>query len=533
MGSEASSGTPLRRQMTTRRWLTVLLLTMTALVLLGGGAGAAVLRHTAEVSDHLADRIAPARTAVGQLDSGLLAQAAAVRGHVVTGDARFVDSYRRGVEAERATMTRLRGLLTGEAAALGQLDEAQRLADRWRDRFAERLVGARRAGATPQELAPLVTGDAETFEAVRAELTGLVGRLDRIRDAGRGDLDRARALRDLTFVSILAALLLCGIVGSVLVRTRVLRPLDRLGASVRQVAGGDFRHRLRPDGPADIARLTTDVETMRRTVVQAWESSQHDRDALEQQAAELRRSNEDLEQFAYVASHDLQEPLRKVASFCQMLERRYADQLDDRARQYIGFAVDGASRMQELINDLLTFSRIGRVYAEQREVDLAEVLAQAEANLSRAVEEAGATITHDPLPTVRGEPTLLTMLWQNLLGNAVKFRSPDRAPLVRVTVAETPEGWSFAVEDNGIGIDPRYAEKIFVIFQRLHPRGAYPGTGIGLAICKKVVEHHGGTLSLDEAYQGGTRFVFTMPRVPAAVVPGQSGEPAAEQRVPV
>ncbi|MDT0531677.1 ATP-binding protein [Micromonospora sp. DSM 115977] len=514
--------------MTTRRWLTVLLLTMTALVLLGGGAGAAALRHTAAVSNHLADQVAPARTAVGQLDSGLLAQAAAVRGHVVTADPRFLEAYRRGVESERVTMSRLRELLAGEPEALADLDRAQRLADRWRTEFAERLVASRQAGGTPQELAPLVTGDAETFAAVRAELTGLVARLDGIRDAGRDDLDRARALRDLTFVAILAALLLCGIVGSVLVRTRVLRPLDRLGASVRQVAGGDFRHRLRPDGPADIARLTSDVETMRRTVVEAWERSQHDRDALEQQAAELRRSNEDLEQFAYVASHDLQEPLRKVASFCQMLERRYADQLDDRARQYIGFAVDGASRMQELINDLLTFSRIGRVYGELREVDLAEVFAQAESNLSRAVDESGATITRDPLPTVRGEPTLLTMLWQNLLGNAVKFRSPDRAPLIRVTVTDTPQDWSFAVEDNGIGIDPRYAEKIFVIFQRLHPRGTYPGTGIGLAVCKKVVEFHGGTLSLDEAYRDGTRFVFTMPRLPTAVVPAQPGEPATE-----
>jgi signal transduction histidine kinase len=514
--------------MTTRRWLSVLLLTMTALVLLGGGFGALALTHTATVSNHLADRIAPARTAVGELDNGLLVQAAAVRGHVLTGEARFVDSYRRGIEAERATVARLRDLLSDEPAALADLDRAQRLADRWRTDFAERLITARQAGGTPAELTPVATEDATAFDAARGELTGLAGWLDGIRDAGREDLDRARALRDLTFVTILAALLVCGVLGSVLVRTRVLRPLERLGASVQQVAGGDFRHRLRPEGPADIARLTSDVETMRRAVVDAWERSQHDRDALEQQAAELRRSNEDLEQFAYVASHDLQEPLRKVASFCQMLERRYADQLDDRARQYIGFAVDGATRMQELISGLLTFSRIGRVYGDLREVDLAEVFTQAETNLSRAVDEAGATITRDPLPSVQGDPTLLTMLWQNLLGNAIKFRSPDRAPLIRVSVADTPDGWSFAVEDNGIGIDPRYAEKIFVIFQRLHPRGAYPGTGIGLAVCKKIVEYHGGTLALDEAYRDGARFVFTLPRAATVVVPEQPGEPATE-----
>ncbi|MCM0678672.1 ATP-binding protein [Micromonospora phytophila] len=506
---------------------------MTALVLLGGGVGAAALTHTAAVSDRLADRIAPSRTAVGQLDVGLLDQATAVHTYVITGDPALLTPYRGGIDAERATVARLRNLLADEPEALDDLERAGQLADRWRADFAEPLVGSRRAATTPVELAPVVTREAAAFQAARAQLTGLAGRLDRIRDAGRRNLDHARALRDLTFVAILAALLLSSIVSSVLVRTTVLRPLERLGASVRQVAGGDFRHQLRAQGPADIARLTTDVETMRQRVVDALERSQHDRDALEQQAAELRRSNEDLEQFAYVASHDLQEPLRKIASFCQLLERRYADQLDDRARQYIGFAVDGATRMQELIHDLLTFSRIGRVYADLREVDLTEVFAQAESNLSRAVEEAGATVTCDPLPTVQGDPTLLTMLWQNLLGNAVKFRSPDRDPLIRVTATRTPEGWSFAVEDNGIGIDPRYADKIFVIFQRLHPRGTYPGTGIGLAVCKKIVEYHGGTLALDEAYTGGARFRFTLPPAPAVVVPEQPGEPAAEQAATV
>ncbi|MGS2616633.1 sensor histidine kinase [Micromonospora sp. LZ34] len=504
---------------------------MAALVVLGAAVGAAALAHTATVSDRLADRIAPARTAVGQLDNELASQGAAVHAYALAGEERLLAPYRQSVAAERATTLRLRGLLADEPAALRDLERAGGLADRWRAEVAEQLIRDRQTGATPAELAAVATRGSAAFDTARAELTGLEGRLDRIRDAGRADLDRARALRDLTFVAILAALLLASVVSSVLVRMTVLRPLERLGVSVRQVAGGDFGHRLRPQGPADIARLTDDVETMRQRMVDALERSQHDRDALEQQAAELRRSNEDLEQFAYVASHDLQEPLRKVASFCQMLHRRYASQLDDRAQQYIGFAVDGATRMQELINDLLTFSRIGRVYGDLREVDLAEVFGQAEANLSHAVEEAGAEITRDPLPTVQGDPTLLTMLWQNLLGNAVKFRSPDRAPRIRVTVTDTPDGWSFTVEDNGIGIDPRYAEKIFVIFQRLHPRGSYPGTGIGLAVCKKIVEYHGGTLSLDETYTGGARFRFTLPRPPAPAVPEQAGEPAAEESV--
>ncbi|SCL36707.1 HAMP domain-containing protein [Micromonospora nigra] len=526
--------------MTTRRWLSVMLLAMSLLVAVGGAVGAAVLTHTANVSDRLADRIAPARTTVGLLDSALLSQVAALRGYVVTGDPRLADSYRRGVEEQQRLQARLRTLLADEPATLRELERAGRLVDRWRAEHADAIFAARAGGASAEQLAPQVGRAVVPFEAARSALVGVVGELDQVRDAGRADLARARGLRDLTFVTILAALLLSGVAGSVLVRVTVLRPLERLGAEVRRVAAGDFHHRLRPGGPADVARLTSDVETMRQRVVDALERSQRDRAALEQQAAELRRSNEDLEQFAYVASHDLQEPLRKVASFCQMLQRRYADQLDDRARQYIDFAVDGATRMQELINDLLTFSRIGRVYGDLREVDLTGLLAQAEANLSRAVEEAGATITSDPLPVVRGDPTLLTMLWQNLLGNAVKFRHPERAPVVDVAVREDAEQWSFTVTDNGIGIDPRFADKIFVIFQRLHPRSAYPGTGIGLAVCKKIVEYHGGALVLDEAYTGGARFRFTLPRpavaepeqaaVPGqAGPPGQAGEPAATE----
>ncbi|SBT41036.1 HAMP domain-containing protein [Micromonospora auratinigra] len=510
--------------MTTSRRLSVMMIAMTVLVLTGGAVGAVALSHTAAVSNRLADRISPARTAVSRLETGLLEQVAAVRGYVITGDPVLLGPYENGVAAERVTARRARELLADEPAARRELDAALGLADRWRADFPTRLIAARRGGASPVDLAPIVQRGRLAFDAAQAALKSLEGRLDREQAAGRADLDRARAVRDVLFVAILATLLLSSIVISVLVRLTVLRPLGRLGASVRQVAGGDFEHRLTPEGPADIARLTADVETMRQRVVDALKTSRRHRDALEQQADELRRSNEDLEQFAYVASHDLQEPLRKVASFCQMLHRRYADQLDDRARQYIGYAVDGATRMQSLINDLLAFSRIGRVYGDDREVDLAEVLAQAESNLSGPIADAGAQVVADPLPVVNGDPTLLTMLWQNLLGNAVKFRSPDRAPRIRVEATEEADGWSFAVADNGIGIEPRYADKIFLIFQRLHPRGSYDGTGIGLAICKKIVEYHGGTLRLDDGYAEGARFVFTLPKPAAVAVPEQAGE---------
>jgi len=242
---------------------------------------------------------------------------------------------------------------------------------------------------------------------------------------------------------------------------------------------------------------------------------------LDDQTVELRRSNAELEQFAYVASHDLQEPLRKVASFCQLIEKRYGDQLDERGTEYIAFAVDGAKRMQVLINDLLTFSRVGRLNAAYTDVDLDETLDVALGNLSTAIEESGADVVRPAqLPAVIGDPTLLTMLWQNLIGNAVKFAKPGDAPRIVVecerAAGEHEDQWSFSVTDNGIGISPEFVDKVFVIFQRLHAREVYSGTGIGLALCKKIVEHHGGTIWIDTSYTAGTQFRFTLPVKPLA-----------------
>lgn len=256
---------------------------------------------------------------------------------------------------------------------------------------------------------------------------------------------------------------------------------------------------------------------MRQRIVEELDASRAATEALDVHAEELRRSNAELEQFAYVASHDLQEPLRKVASFCQLLEKRYGDKLDERGVEYIGFAVDGAKRMQILINDLLTFSRVGRLNTTESDVDLDSVLDIALSNLATAVEESAAVIDRpaDGLPTVKGDPTLLTMLWQNLIGNAVKFRGEGEAPRVVIDVVrgsgDDAHSWSFSLTDNGIGIAPEFAEKVFVIFQRLHGRDAYTGTGIGLALCKKIVEHHGGMIWIDTSYTGGTRFRFTLP----------------------
>lgn len=255
---------------------------------------------------------------------------------------------------------------------------------------------------------------------------------------------------------------------------------------------------------------------MRRRLVDELAFAERARQMLDEQAAELKRSNAELEQFAYVASHDLQEPLRKVSSFTQLLQRRYGGQLDDRADQYIGFAVDGANRMQTLINDLLAFSRVGRIHNEHSTVDLDAVVDRTLDSLSVVLEESGAEVTRDPLPSVVGDTTQLGMLWQNLVSNAVKFRRPEVPSGIHLEAVRDGDMWHFAVTDNGIGIDPEFAERVFVIFQRLHTKDAYPGNGIGLAMCKKIVEFHGGTIGVDPEHTPGTRIAFTLPVAVAA-----------------
>jgi light-regulated signal transduction histidine kinase (bacteriophytochrome) len=233
--------------------------------------------------------------------------------------------------------------------------------------------------------------------------------------------------------------------------------------------------------------------------------------ALQLTLSELERSNAELQQFAYVASHDLQEPLRMISSYLQLLERRYKGELGQDADDFIAFAVDGAKRMQGLINDILQLSRLGTQEKSLQKTDCEAILKQALTNLRVSIEDCCAQVTHDPLPMTKADPTQLVQLFQNLLGNAIKFRG-RKDPRIHISAQPKDNEWLLSVGDNGIGIDPQYSDRIFGIFQRLHGRGEYSGTGIGLAICRKIVEGHGGRIWVQSEPGKGATFFFTLPR---------------------
>jgi signal transduction histidine kinase len=392
------------------------------------------------------------------------------------------------------------------------------------------MTAVQATGKAPASPGP-ARGKAD-FDSIRASLTALQQNISAQRTHALTSLTDAADTLNIAFIVIAVGLLLIVIMLTIGVRRTTIVPLARLAADARQVADGDFGHELSQRGPREVRDLGADVDSMRERIlselsaVRAANSSLEGANtSLEQRSHDLQRSNSELEQFAYVASHDLQEPLRKVASFCQLLQRRYGGQLDEKADQYIEYAVDGAKRMQMLINDLLAFSRVGRVEQERVPVPAADLLAQAQANLATAIRRSRAEVEAGELPTVLAEPTLLTAVFQNLLSNAIKFRG-ERAPRVTVTAQRDGDFWVFAVADNGIGISSEYADRIFVIFQRLHDKTTYPGTGIGLAMTRKIIEYHGGRIWLDTAAASGARFCFTLPVVPAG--PAGGDEPVSE-----
>jgi signal transduction histidine kinase len=513
MAVRLAGGWPLRRTFLVG-FVIVTLFSLAAIVV-----GGTALANLASARDRVVNKIDPAAFRTSQLGVAYLNQETGVRGYALSARPTFLAPYNEGLAQERRQVSALRRLLTGLPVASADLTRVTARAGIWRARYAEPTIRQVRATGQPVTGATTNQGKAE-FDALRTALGGIQADLTTERRQAVGGLNGSAATLDAICLGIGISLLVILIVIAFILEISVIRPLSRLAADARTVADGDFTHHVDPGGPQEVRTTGLGVNRMRERILAelsavraAHTSLEAAHATLEARTEDLQRSNAELEQFAYVASHDLQEPLRKVASFVQLLQHRYAGQLDEKADQYIDLAVDGAKRMQQLINDLLAFSRVGRTAQRREEISCSVLLAQAWANLGPAVKASHATIEAGHLPVVLGETSLLTAVFQNLLSNALKFAG-QQPPRISVSAHREGEQWLFSFSDNGIGIPAEYAERIFVIFQRLHDRAAYPGTGIGLAMCRKIIEYHGGRIWLDTTVTSGARFCFTLPARP-------------------
>jgi signal transduction histidine kinase len=520
-----------------RRLIYTFLVTGIFTVIIAAVAATALVR-TVNRTDDLLSRTGPARIDAYELEAAMLNQETGVRGFALTKQASFLEPYTSGKKTESDNFKKLDASVKGNDHLQADLAAIRRNADAWESQYAAPVVAAVREGKSSTTIQS-DQGKA-LFDAVRGSITDFQGDLTALRNQQRDDLDSATKTLVIVAIVALLAILVAGVVLWRALRRWVVVPLATIGAEIRQVVGGALTHKVAVEGPEEITTLAADVDAMRGSLVAALSGAVTAQDKLREQTAQLeaqtedlRRSNTELEQFAYVASHDLQEPLRKVASFCQMLSRRYSGELDERGQQYIDFAVDGAKRMQRLINDLLAFSRVGRTTGEFEDIELDKVLDRALTSLGSAIEDTDAAIQADTLPLVRGNAILLTQVFQNLIGNAIKFHGMA-TPRIRITVERKDDVYEFACSDNGIGIEPQYAERVFVIFQRLHGKDQYDGTGIGLAMVRKIIEHHGGRIWLanDTNAGGGTTFRWTLP-VPSIEEPApEADQPGSDEPAP-
>jgi signal transduction histidine kinase len=526
-----------------RRIINVSVATLALFLLAAVIVGGLALYRLSDARSDVVGRIDPALQQALRLESALVDQETGVRGYALGAADDVLDPYTAGVKDQSTAVRQLEALLADLPDLRRDLAQVVAAAGSWRTGYAEPTIADIAATPVVQPTRTVAQGKA-LFDDVRVALDRLDDGLNAARVTATSALEDAASSVNGVLIGIAVAFAVVVALLAIGLRIAAIRPVSRLAEEVRVVSKGDFDHPVAKSGPRELRELGADVNVMRERILSELSAVrvahaeldsqtrdlersnaqldtrtkdlERSNEQLDTRTKDLERSNAELEQFAYVASHDLQEPLRKVASFCQLLERRYKGQLDERADQYIAFAVDGAKRMQILINDLLAFSRVGRIVREAVAVSCDAVLDQALANLGDVVERTGATVTSEGLPTVSAEVPLLTGVFQNLVGNALKFRGDD-PPEVRVSARRDGDFWEFSVADNGIGIDPEYAERIFVIFQRLHNKADYPGTGIGLAMCRKIVEYHGGTIWLDTTVESGSRFCFTLPVIDADI----------------
>jgi signal transduction histidine kinase len=401
------------------------------------------------------------------------------RGYIITGDESYLKPYQDGLGGTRQTLQKLRELTADNPAQQGSLDRLEPLVAVKLGLLQSRIDVRKNEGLAAGAAAVAGGTGKQIMDEVRALVATMKQEEDRLLVKRSHELEASSLATKIIIIAGETFAILLLLAAGLVIWQEMAR---------RQVAEGEVRS------------LNVDLE--RRIAERTAQ--------LAERAKDLERSNRELQQFAYVASHDLQEPLRTISSFTQLLAKRYQDNLDDKAREFINFAVDGCKRMQNLINDLLSFSRVGTQGKPLERVSCDVVLDRALTSLKIAVQESRAVVSRDPLPFVLADPVQLGQLFQNLLGNAVKFRGKDTP---RIHISAEPQGahWRISIRDNGIGIAPEHNDRIFVIFQRLHTKAQYPGTGIGLAICKKIAERHGGRIWVSPAPGGGSIFSFTLP----------------------
>ncbi|MFC4639138.1 sensor histidine kinase [Deinococcus hohokamensis] len=444
------------------------------------------------------------------------------RGYVITGQADFLKPYLDGLIAFQDHSEQLR-TRPASALQLHNLNQAASQLNHWRRESADPEIRARRTSL--QAAAQRVSSGVG-----RRQLDDVRETLNVMRDRENGRLSAAVAsstrtlltVQLVTVAGLLLSLLLLVVTALRVART-VAQHLGSLTAGARSITAGQYERRLPRSGVHELDELGAQFHKMARAVRERELALARSAQTLQATNEQLSRSNRELEQFAYVASHDLQEPLRTISSYTELLARRYQGQLDSRADQYIAFTIEATGRMKTLIQDLLTFSRVRQGSRTFGPVDTASLVAEVVQDLEAQIAQSGGQVqVAGPLPEVRGNPELLRHIFQNLIGNAVKFRAPDRPPhvIVSATRSEAPPGWVFHVQDNGIGIEPQYFERIFGVFQRLHGLGQYSGSGIGLAVTRSAAEQHGGALWLDSEPGQGSTFHFRVPDQPA------SGRPA-------
>ena len=449
-----------------------------------------------------------------------------MRGFVLVGQQPFLAPYQRGQRDVRERLAKLQ-LLSVSERQRANLSRVRDLISRWDQQVAAPAIAARQTSkATAASRLAQQTQGKQLIDAARSVLATLErNEMLRREAAASASLGTLRLTRTLTIAGLTSALLLLIFIAQRAART-LTRGLETLNAGAGRIAQGHYGEPLLDVPVREVQALRGQFYVMANAVEQREANLKTAQAVLERTNRDLERSNRELEQFAYVASHDLQEPLRTIGSYTELLSTRYQGKLDDRADQYIQFTLSATLRLKELIQDLLLYSRV-------RQQGQASVMFSAQAvvqdvldDFQNLIQRSGASVEVGELPEVWGNPELLRHVFQNLIGNALKFCDPARPPEVTVVAAARPGAWQFSVTDNGIGIEEAYFERIFGVFQRLHGVGIFEGSGIGLAVVKNVVERHGGQLSLKSALGCGTTFSFTLPYPNEAardpLLPGQA-----------